>query len=241
MNEKFCANSNKRNLRVVKFGDAEMREIGWVRPDGSALLHVQHHANSCYWRVVFPVADGLVPVGSGLTLRDAYREACRQRRLLRRAPERMARSRANALRTAWEYRQQARRYAETINRLGALHAEALARERDLKEHLAAAERKLAAAENQVTQAMLGTLKYEGSLREQLDAANAKLSAEYDRGLKQAARYRELQAQHTGLLARYATQQGKLDEMRKQLGLPTSDDLVVRGAGAVYPIREEQNA
>jgi len=206
---------NKRNVRVSKLGDKDLRELGWVAPDGSALLHVQHHVDSCYWRAVFPLVDGRVPLGSGPTLRAAYREAYRQHRLLRRAPERVARSRATALRTAWKYRQQARRYAETVNRLtrelrAANALNEARRERDQKD----------------TTSLLGALAYEGSLREQLDAANAKLSAEYGRAIKQSQQYRELQANYTGLLARYATLQGRCDDLARQLGLPTSAELAV---------------
>lgn len=40
------------------------------------------------------------------------------------------------------------------------------------------------------------------------------------------KYRALQTEHTSLLARHATLTGRADEYRKQLGLPTSDQLSV---------------
>ena len=107
---------NKRTLRISRLGDKDLHELGWVSPDGRDMPSARHHVDSDRWLVIFPLTNMTPVVGSGRTIRDAYRLACRQQRLLRRTPERMARSRARALRAAWGYRQRASSYAETINR-----------------------------------------------------------------------------------------------------------------------------
>lgn len=229
MSEKprFEMRPNRINTRVSRLGDKDLREIGWVAPDGRDLLHVQHHADSCYWRVVFPLVDGRVPLGSAPTLRAAYREAYRQHRLLRRTPERVARSRANALRTAWKYRQRARRYAETVNRL----TRELKTANAVRESQARIIGELKVEEQRLRAVSDGRDAYEHSLSKQRDEAKEKadrLQRELD-----ALRLAQNRLTH------------EMDGYRKQLGLPTSDDLVVRGSRPVYPLRsqseETQNA
>lgn len=220
----FRANSS--TLRVSLLGGEEtLREIGKLDADGKTLLSIRHHVDTDRWQVSLPFVPGgayLPVVGSASSLRDAYRLAERQRRVQRHQPDRLLRQRERIIRA-----------------LRAQRTAALERERALKDRLAEIEHQIAAAENHTTQAMIGALKCEGSLREQLDAANAKLTAEYERALKQGQQYRELQSEHIGLLARYATLQGQADELRAQLGLPTSDDLVVRGSRPVYPLRRSE--
>lgn len=115
---------NKRTLRISRLGDKDLHELGWVSPDGRDMPSARHHVDSDRWLVIFPLANMMTPViGSGRTLREAYRLACRQRRLLSRPPESLVRSRARAMRYAWSQRQRAMRYGKTIARQLLLIAE----------------------------------------------------------------------------------------------------------------------
>lgn len=114
---------NKRTLRISRLGDKDLHELGWVSPDGRDMPSARHHVDSDRWLVIFPLTNMTPVIGSGRTIRDAYRLACRQQRLLSRPPEHLVRSRARAMRYAWSQRQRAMRYGKTIARQLLLIAE----------------------------------------------------------------------------------------------------------------------
>lgn len=211
---------NKRTLRVSKVGDKELREMGWVSPDNRDMPSIRHHADLDHWIVLFPLLHGFVPLGSASTIREAYREAYRQYRLMRRKPERMARGRSNALRAAWRYRQRARRYADTVNQQSAqIRAlrETLERQKQTIENLL--------RDNAGLNAMMeGRDLYERSLIMQLDEAKQQIA-------KLNQTIGELKLAHNRL-------QHEADYFRRRQGLPTSEDLKAVGNRPVYPLRSQ---
>lgn len=213
---------NTRNLRVSKIGDKDLQETAWIDPHGDTLLHLRVHSDWGGRRVVlFPLLHHQsTPLGSGSSIRVAYRKAYRQYRLLRRDPARMARSRANALRAAWKYRQRARRYADTVNAL----TRELKVSNELRESQARIIGETRAEAQRYASICTGRDEYENSLLRQLEEAKDALS--------------KTRSELADLRREYSRLQHNEDYYRRRLGLPTSDDLKVVIGRPFYPFRSQ---
>lgn len=215
---------NRINRRVTQIAGEARHELSWDGPQGLlASLTVT------LGRAQMALVDrGVVADAEGSTVRSAYREAWRELRLSQHDA-------ADLLRLKAMYRRLWLNDESTIRSLfGSCDAkdrtiETLTDQRDRLE-----------AENAALKQQVTTQAQElQALRDQLAACQRAPEEVTARLQKAEARLRDMQIRLSGALAHQATTQGRADELAKQLGVPASADLAVRGPDTkVYPLASQ---
>lgn len=208
----FVQPPNRVNRRVSLINGEARNEAAWEGPKGLlASLTV-----SLGRAQIALIERGMVVDAEGTTLRDAYREAWHEVRVerARRDAERLLEQRARRWR-AWK---------RTIKLLQECRAENTAQEVLIASNARVIER--LRAEN-------------AALKAQLAEAQRAPEEVIERVTKLEQRLLDAQIEASGYQALLATTQGRCDEMAVQLGVPTSQDLIVRGPESkVYPLASQ---
>ena len=213
----FTQPANKVNRRVSLINGDARNEAAWEGPKGLlASLTV-----SLGRAQIALVGGSLVVDAEGSTARAAYREAWRELRLSQHDT-------ADLLRLKAMYRRLWLCAESTVKTLWTATDN---QNEAIRGHLARQERDAATIERLEAE--------NAALKAQLAEAQRAPEEVIERVTKLEQRLLDAQIKASGYQALLATTQGRCDEMAVQLGVPTSQDLIVRGPGSkVYPLASQ---
>lgn len=211
---------NRVNRRAAQINGSKRYEVAWLLPGGAVSVYVIDGQRA----MLETETNDLPDVSTAPTTRAAYEDAGRQSRLARRRRHivRLLRQRRRVITRLRRARQTIATLRQVIQNQNDGIQAMIAQQLDDAATIERLEAEISALRAQV----ISQAKEDTTQNDQIAELTRKLNAAHAENIRQLAKYRKLQGEHTGLLAHHATLRGRCDDLCRQLGLPTSDDLAV---------------